>query len=509
MVDIKIERVYDGDMFDGMFESPVPDGAAEVFGTIRECLAELQCLNTSRWSNQERFAFLRQVEDIWRALPALSHTVVNQLGEQGAAAECGGVNLRDVLAQGLSISLSEAGERIRTAQDLGARTQINGEVVAPRLAEAARAQASGLISPEHVRVLREFDQHVLNKVDPELKERANQDLVEFAARLRPDQLRPLSVRLLSCLDPDGSLEDERDRRRKSFVRLGVQGVDKMSTLTGLIDPEARAYLEVVFAKLAAPGVLNPDGSGQGAEASGAPESYAEAEHRDGRSLGQRQHDALKFLARRFADGKTSIEDVQEALQKGVPVVVNATVTLRELHNAAGLAYTAGQTALPIRDLIRMAAKAISYLTVFDDNYEVPLYLGRSKRTASLGQRIALAATEGGCRQERRPGAPPGKAAATRQYRPGCTSPPNYCAEFVCAHALPASGSLRLARGHHVTEWSSGGGTDLDNLTLTCPAHHKLVGPGPRHWHTVKPPGEPTHWHPPEITRWLRRWANAA
>ncbi|MGL6236903.1 MAG: hypothetical protein ACRC20_16375 [Segniliparus sp.] len=48
------------------------------------------------------------------------------------------------------------------------------------------------------------------------------------------------MRLLSCVDPGGSSEDERDRRRKSFVRLGLRGVDKTSALTGLIDPETRA-----------------------------------------------------------------------------------------------------------------------------------------------------------------------------------------------------------------------------------------------------------------------------
>jgi hypothetical protein len=51
------------------------------------------------------------------------------------------------------------------------------------------------------------------------------------------------------------------------------------------------------------------------------------------------------------------------------------------------ARTGGGSALPMRDLIRMAADAIHYLAVFEDHTNRPLYLGRTKRVASADQRI--------------------------------------------------------------------------------------------------------------------------
>ena len=51
------------------------------------------------------------------------------------------------------------------------------------------------------------------------------------------------------------------------------------------------------------------------------------------------------------------------------------------------ARTGGGSALPMRDLIRMAADAIHYLAVFDDHTGRPLYLGRTKRVATADQRI--------------------------------------------------------------------------------------------------------------------------
>jgi hypothetical protein len=67
----------------------------------------------------------------------------------------------------------------------------------------------------------------------------------------------------------------------------------------------------------------------------------------------------------------------------------------------------------------------------------PLHLGRSMRHASHRQRRALQVRDAGCRF------------------PGCTQ------------------TTRLIP-HHVRWWSRGGPTDLDNLLLICPAHHRAV-----------------------------------
>jgi HNH endonuclease len=40
--------------------------------------------------------------------------------------------------------------------------------------------------------------------------------------------------------------------------------------------------------------------------------------------------------------------------------------------------------------------------------------------------------------------------------------------------FPGCGSRRFVHAHHIEWWSRGGRTDLDNLTLTCSFHHKLV-----------------------------------
>jgi hypothetical protein len=119
-----------------------------------------------------------------------------------------------------------------------------------------------------------------------------------------------------------------------------------------------------------------------------------------------------------------------------------TTTLQELEAGAGVAVTTTGSKIPIPDLIRLAAHAWHYLAVFDTHSNVPLYLGRSKRIASPGQRLVLFARDRGC------------------SRPGCTA----CGDRCQAH-------------HANQDFADGGLTNVTDLTLGCGPDQRLVGPG--------------------------------
>ncbi|SRX94088.1 hypothetical protein [Nocardia brasiliensis ATCC 700358] [Mycobacterium shimoidei] len=67
----------------------------------------------------------------------------------------------------------------------------------------------------------------------------------------------LADRLTDCLNPDGDFTDT-DRARRRGLVLGRQDGEGMSKISGYLTPQARATVEAVFAKLAAPGMCNPD-----------------------------------------------------------------------------------------------------------------------------------------------------------------------------------------------------------------------------------------------------------
>ena len=101
-------------------------------------------------------------------------------------------------------------------------------------------------------------------------------------------MRQAADRLAFLLDQDGQLTDG-DRARRRYLSVDKQGPDGMSDIRGRLDPEARAALDAVFAKWAAPGMCNPDDEAAQVDGDPSPESAVG----DCRSTGQRNHDALK------------------------------------------------------------------------------------------------------------------------------------------------------------------------------------------------------------------------
>ena len=91
--------------------------------------------------------------------------------------------------------------------------------------------------------------------------------------------------------------------------------------------------------------------------------------------------------------------------------------------------------VPITTLIREGVKFNVLPAVFN-SYSEPLWLGRTRRRASYGQRIAITPRDGGCVR--------------------CAAPPERC------HA------------HHITWWSNGGNTDVNNLCFVCTECHTLI-----------------------------------
>ncbi|MGV0050016.1 HNH endonuclease signature motif containing protein [Mycobacterium colombiense] len=394
-------------------------------------------------TNPERLQMLEVLECEARKLQAPSHQLINQLGEQADSTELGG-KLSWVLADRLHISRAEASRRIAEAADLGPRRALTGEPLPPVLPATAAAQRDGAIGADHVAVIRRLFHQLPESVDLETCVHAEKHLAAKATEFRPDQLAKLARRLMDCLNPDGSYTDE-DRARMCGLVLGNQQADGMSRLSGWLTPEARASWEAVLAKLAAPGMCNPDDDTPAVD--GAPSE--EAVQRDTRTPGQRNHDGLNAALRAMlASGDLGQHN-------GLPASIVVTTTLTELEAAAGKGLTGGGTILPMSDVIRLARHAHHYLAIFDKGKALALY--HTRRLASPGQRIVLYAKDRGC------------------SHPGCDVAGYYC------------------EVHHVEDWARTHRTDIDQLTLACGPHHRLLEKG---WATRKRANGDTEWIPP-------------
>ncbi|BBZ52467.1 HNH endonuclease [Mycobacterium heidelbergense] len=405
----------------------------------RACELSFEALTTP-----ERLRILARLEKIARRLPVPGHALINQLAAQAGRDELGGV-LTHALADRLRITRGDARRRVIEAADLGPRRALTGEPLAPVLPATAAAQRDGAIGTGHVRVIRQFFDELPGGVDPGTREKAEAHLAQLATQHRPDQLATLAYRLAGYLNPDGTYTDN-DRARRRELTLGKQGLDGMSALRGWLTPEARATLEAVLAKTAAPGICNPEDDTPVVD--GPPGE--DAAQRDTRSPAQRNHDGLNAALRAvLASGKLGQHN-------GLPASIIVTTTLAELEAAAGRGLTGGGTLLPMSDVIRLARHARHYLAIFDKGKALALY--HTRRLASPAQRIVLYAKERGC------------------TRPGCDAPGYWC------------------EVHHVEEWAATHTTGINTLTLTCGSDHPLVEPGG--WTTRKNAHGDTEWIPP-------------
>jgi len=372
----------------------------------------------------------------------------------GVASLFGQPGLAGVLSTVLRIDVPEARRRVARAGDLGPRRALTGEGLAPILPLAAAAVAAGEVSGAQADVILGCLEQIPAAAPAVAWPVAERVLVEAARCEAPRGLRRTASELLARLDPDGlePVEAKIERRRGFSL---VRKPDGSSCPRGTWTAELTALWEPILDCLAAP---------QSAE-DGVP---------DARSAAQRRHDAMAEAAARL------LRSGSLPPAGGVPVTVLATTTITELTTAANaaaaatIAATAAQSGgrgagraggvavlghgqpVSVARLLALAGEAEVIPVIFHDRGGVLAY-GRGRRLASRGQRLALAARDGGC------------------CFPGCDRPAAW------------------TEVHHVIEWAAGGSTDLDNQCLLCRYHHRHFAPAG--WQVRITDGVP-EWIPP-------------
>ncbi|MEU6646862.1 DUF222 domain-containing protein [Saccharomonospora sp. NPDC046836] len=122
-------------------------------------------------------------------------------------------------------------------------------------------------------------------------------------------------------------------------------------------------------------------------------------------------------------------------EAGEPVTLLVSATLDQLTTGIGQALVDGHLSMSAGQIRRMACDAKAAPMVFGTASEV-LDVGRTIRTVPRSLRRALIHRDRGC------------------SFPGCDR------------------KAKWSQAHHIVEWSNGGPTTLDNLTLVC-QHHRV------------------------------------
>ncbi|MCU1641013.1 MAG: hypothetical protein JWN03_1288 [Nocardia sp.] len=423
-------------------ETAIATGAAALAAAV-DSLTALPLIPVS---DNDIVELMQQIETSTRRLASVTQDLIVQACARSLPARNGSGSPALYLQAVLHISHGDAINRWRAAEDLAVWHRVGDDEAdpVPVLPCAAQALDEGAISLDHVRVIRAVMNRLPGKVAPEARAYAEQQLTRQARALDPTQLPRIGERVLGFLDPDGTLTEDADRQRLRSASVSPQRYDLMSTLTVELTPDARAAFDAVMAKLARPGMCNPDDKeSPWADDGELPRDLVEAcAARDERTKVQRQHDAL--LAVLHPD----FNPAKLGSHRGLPVATILTMSIEDVERTAGVATLATGGSVPVEDAVKLAARRSKTFVLVKNKNGMPLHIGEA-RLANPAQRLALIATERGC------------------TRPGCTAPASMCAV------------------HHVTEFSKGGRTDIGNLTLACDHCHALVKNGPRGWTTIK------------------------
>jgi hypothetical protein len=370
-----------------------------------------------------------ELETLDRQLPTQSHRLLARLQVETTARELGAKSWKDVLATRWRISTAEAGRRLTDASLLGPRRSLIGESLPPVLEATAAAAAHGLITAEHVEIIRKAIAKIPGYVDTATRTQIEIDWARLAVKVGPKELLDGVDLRLFLLDQDGPEPDDTERARKRGIAIGKQGRDSTSQVTGWLTPEARATWEPIFAKYAAPGMCNPDDPEPCT--CGTP-TQAQIDN-DHRSLAQRQHDAF------IAVGRIALMCGELGQLNGLPVSIIIRTTLQDLESRAGIGVTGGGTKMSAKDVLRLAGHANLFLAVFDKATGSAMDLFRARRVASLAQRIMLIGRDGGC------------------TKPSCTV-----------------GPYGTQVHHAAADWADDGNTNVDEMGLACGPDNRMV-----------------------------------
>jgi hypothetical protein len=439
-----------------MAEFVTAEAAREQFRALADqvdaAYAQMRVLSSDEVGNEFRAEFAERLETQDRTNRGLMYRMFGQMADppDETAMAPGLVNS---LAARLRLPPNEIKRRMKLAGRISPRRQLSGPPLPPELPDVAHAVEAGVLGEDHLRVISRAIDRLPSAVSVTDRSDVEASLVREAAKSDAEIVKAAARHIDEIFNPDGDY-DETDRARRRGMQLGPQGPDGMSRFSGWVDPETRAYVETATAAVR-PGRHLPDGT--------------IAETRDERSNAQRCHDGIKLGL------KAGIASGELGSHRGHPVTVIVRTTLAELNQAAHAvtnpdipmpppARTGGDTALPMRDVIRMGADGIHYLAVFDNHSDRPIYLGRQTRIATTDQRIICYARDGGC------------------TRPNCLEP-GYHSEV-----------------HHSPDWATGGQTNADSLFFACSPDHKLVTDG--HYQTTVTDAGRLAWtdgtRPPEI-----------
>ncbi|KWX19410.1 hypothetical protein AFM11_36015, partial [Mycolicibacterium wolinskyi] len=230
---------------------------ADRLAALRAALAGVRDLPWGSLPEADLLEVCAGVQEVRNLVPVVEHAAISALSECTTPAAVGAKSWPEALRIRLRISGTEARRRVRDAMNFGPRRSVTGEALAPVRAATAAAQAGGWLTPDHVDELETFFTKCPDWVNAARRDAFERKLVAVAAQETPETVRHTVAEALYLLNQDGEEPVDAAERKRGLV-IHPQQPDGTSKVSGWLNAEARAVVEPLLAKYAAPGMCNPD-----------------------------------------------------------------------------------------------------------------------------------------------------------------------------------------------------------------------------------------------------------
>ncbi len=367
-----------------------------------------------RFTRREQLDHGRNLEDLARALHTSKVTWVRELENSGAAKELSYSSTRTLLKDVLLLGVGEAADLVRAATMTLPDEPLSGGQIPARLPQVGHALLAGELGAGQVAVITKAVTKWPHDLDPTVFDDCEKLLVDQARQVDPGRLAEIAQQLEQIVDPDGTGPDnDPDPVNRMELALGVRNPRTgLTPIKGTLCDEAVEAFRQATDPLAAP---HPAADGS----------------KDTRTPGQRLAQAHLDVIRGYldaGDGPTNGRQVPH---------ITMTIDYDALTGALGDAALDYGGPIGPATARRLLCDAQIMPAVLSGDGQV-LDVGRTERTFPPHLRRALALRDGGCAW------------------PGCHRPVGWC------------------EAHHITWWSNGGRTALDDGTLLCGFHHRLI-----------------------------------
>ncbi|MDE0601857.1 MAG: DUF222 domain-containing protein [bacterium] len=300
-----------------------------------------------------------------------------------------------------------------------ARSEVETAVELEELPRTSEGMREGEIPYENARILAKASQ------DGDIDE---SELIGPARTQSPDKFAATVRKHQQQRSEDDGMSRLEHQRSQRFAKIRTDRTDGMTVLYGRFDPITGALLETALSQKM-------------------DELWREEDPRARCTPGQRMADALAYLVTR----EETDQDTGKVRGPRLLLIADYDVINRELRNGR----LGDGTPIPVEKIRDLACQSDILPAIFK-GVSQPLDMGRSRRTASPAQRIALVARDKAC--------------------VGCGATANWC------------------QSHHIIPWAVQGNTDIDDMVLLCSrCHHKVHDD---RWQVRKKPSGEYYLKPP-------------